>query len=79
MAEMYNVLPSKASFWIRNQDKGGGKTCGNTNSIKNKKCEDCRMKRDKGVTAFNEQTRAIGKLKKVEGIVEYWEYIDEDV
>lgn len=79
MAEMYNVPPEKTSFWIRNQDKGGGKTCGNTNSIKNKKCEDCRMKRDKGDTAFNEQVRAIGKLKKVERIVEYWEYIDVDV
>jgi len=79
MAEMYNVPPEKSSFWVCNQDKGEGERCGSLNSIKDKRCEDCKTRRDKGDVVYNQRRRAIGKLKKVEGVVEYWEYIDVDV
>ncbi|KAF5611250.1 uncharacterized protein FTJAE_14213 [Fusarium tjaetaba] len=67
MAEMHNVPPEKSVFWLCNQYKGEGEKCGNLNDIKDKQCDDCKMRRDKGDLACNERIRVIGKLKKVEG------------
>jgi hypothetical protein len=78
-AEMYSVPPEKSAFWVCNQYKGEGEKCGNLNDIKDKRCDNCKMRRDKGDLACNGRMRVIGKLKKVEGIVEFWEYIDVDV
>lgn len=79
MAETYNVPPEKSAFWVCNQYKGEGEKCGNLNDIKDKQCDDCKMRRDKGDLACNGRMRVIGKLKKVEGLVEFWESIDVDV
>ncbi|EMT67689.1 hypothetical protein FOC4_g10005797 [Fusarium odoratissimum] len=44
----------------------------------NMNCRGCNTKRDKGDIAIDKYNRTIGMLKKVEGVVEYWEHYELD-